>query len=159
MSTFGFSWEAIIRERFQPAIAESFINYLSEYNLENITKEINLNIVLVIALMEVESNFNLKAVGDGGKAQGLFQLHQIAIDQVYKVKGYSWIKSLPHKEIYKYPLRQLQIALDYLQYWHSVGGVEKMLTMWNYTTNFQQKIAIVYEKYYLLLQGEKSPTI
>jgi hypothetical protein len=40
---------------------------------------------LVKALIQVESNGNPKAVGDGGKAYGILQIHKIMVDEANRI--------------------------------------------------------------------------
>jgi hypothetical protein len=141
---FRYTGEGKLEER----VMESYCAYIDTVAFEAPTKEIGFNIVLLVAIIEVESNWNLRAVGDGGKAHGMFQFHQEAIDQVYKVTKYSWSNGLRVTELKKYPLRQLQLACEYLSYWYSYGGVDSMLRYWNYTEAWNQKIKSSYQKWY-----------
>lgn len=50
----------------------------SKYNLDD----------LLNAIATVESNNNPTAVGDNGKAVGLFQIHKIYVDDVNRILGY-----------------------------------------------------------------------
>lgn len=45
---------------------------------------------LILALIQVESGGNPSAVGDGGKAVGVLQIHQEVIDDVNRIAGASF---------------------------------------------------------------------
>lgn len=45
---------------------------------------------LIEALMSIESNYNPNAVGDGGKAVGILQIHPICVDDVNRIYGTSF---------------------------------------------------------------------
>ncbi len=127
-------------------------DYISRVEFELPRKEVGFNVVLLMAIIEVETNFRNSAVGDGGKAHGLFQLHQEAIDQVAKVKkddqSFSWSRSLKVDTVKKYPLRQFQVAVEYLSYWYSYGGTETMLRYWNYTEAWRERVDAAYPIWY-----------
>ncbi len=41
---------------------------------------------LITAIMQVESELNAKAIGDGGKAIGMAQIHKICVDDVNRIE-------------------------------------------------------------------------
>ncbi len=98
-----------------------------------------------LALMEVESNYNLRAIGDGGRAVGLFQLHEIALQDVARYDStlgalYTQHFRGKHHDLIRFPIRQLQYALAYWDYWYSWGGIEKARAMWNPRQEHWQKV-------------------
>ena len=97
--------------------------------------------ILVHRIMKVESEFNHSAIGDNGKAVGLFQIHSIMVREVNRITGeelYSYsdrldsIKSREMFEIYQAhynPDKDLQLAA-YLwnggpRYYNNLSKVER----------------------------------
>ena len=105
---------------------------------------------LVHRIMKVESEFNHSAIGDNGKAVGLFQIHPIMVREVNRITGeklYSYtdrldsIKSREMFEIYQAyynPDKDLQLAA-YLwnggpRYYNNLSKVERY---WNKVNNVE----------------------
>lgn len=106
--------------------------------------------ILVNKIIEVESEFNHSAIGDNGKAVGLFQIHPIMVREVNRIAGdkiYSYtdrldsIKSREMFEIYQAyynPDKDLQLAA-YLwnggpRYYNNMNRVERY---WNKINNVE----------------------
>lgn len=70
---------------------------------------------LLVALIAVESNGNPDAVGDGGKAIGILQIHAAVVEDVNRVyrTEYVWPRDA------KNPTTAKQICELYLRYWMS----------------------------------------
>lgn len=75
-----------------------------------------MNILLLIAaLIVVESNGNNNAIGDGGLAVGCLQIHQCVIDDVNRVYGTAY---KPDDRLDR--VKSIKIAELYLIYWGQI---------------------------------------
>lgn len=117
-----------------------------------ITSQLDLNPILIIALMDLESEFNQTISGDNGKAIGFFQLHDIALQDVCRYDNL--LKPIYEKSfksdfrlIAKYPIRQLEFALAYLHYYYDVKGIDGMIKLWNYNDSYKTKLEKFYKFY------------
>ena len=84
---------------------------------------------LVQKLIEVESNGNLDAIGDAGKAYGQLQIHEVAIKDVNRLYGTSY----KHEDAFDYYL-SIEICYLYLKFWSSARGTtepEHLARIWN----------------------------
>lgn len=120
---------------------------------EYIKDTIDLNPLLIIVLMDLESSFRQTVIGDNGKAMGYFQLHKICLEDVSRYNDqlkelYENYFKNNFEHLLKHPIRQLEYALSYLQYYYKVGGVDRMIHNWNYTDNFKIKLIDFYDKWY-----------
>lgn len=101
---------------------------------------------LLSSIITVESNGKVDAVGDGGKAIGILQIHACVIVDVNRVHGTSY--SLDDR---KNPDKSLDIAYLYLSHWgksyHRKTGkaptTETLSRIWNGGPNGWKKEATV----------------
>ena len=124
-------------------IVNEYLKILFNSNMDTtFTKELSLNPLLIISLMDIESSFKQNIIGDNGSAVGFFQLHDIAMRDVCRYSNelntiyFKYLKQ-DFTQIIKYPVRQLQFALSYLIYYNQFGGTSEMIKMWNHTSNFK----------------------
>lgn len=60
---------------------------------------------LVKALVKVESNGNAKAIGDGGKAYGILQIHEITVKEANRIAGTNYT----HEDMFD-PVKSHEVA-------------------------------------------------
>lgn len=97
---------------------------------------------LILALCLVESNCDPNAIGDGGDAVGILQIHHCVIDDVNRIYGTEYV----YADRYD-PMLSKMICRKYLSYW---GEVYTKRTNKNPTAEVLSKIwnggALAYEK-------------
>ena len=76
--------------------------------------------LLIPVLIQVESGGDVNAIGDGGKAVGCLQIHEIMVDDVNRIKD----KVVYTKYKFKYSCRNeewtsIQMCEIYLEYYYS----------------------------------------
>jgi hypothetical protein len=127
-------------------------NYPSLLEDNNISDSIDFNVILLVALIDQESDFNWRAIGDNGNAKGLFQLHLEAIQQCYIVGFRPSNKDSKYyfSNLEKFPLTQWKFAIEYLSYWYEYGGIDIMIRFWNSNDWYLSDLMEDYQYYYLI---------
>lgn len=79
------------------------------------------------AVMWVESRGDLEAVGDGGAAVGVFQIHRIMVDDCNRIVGRQrWTY-----EDRRDPVKSLEMFCTYCRHYWPAGGPEQWARGWN----------------------------
>ena len=110
---------------------------------------IKLIMLLLTALIQVESGGQANAIGDNGRAVGILQIHKITIDDVNRI----YKTAYTYKDRYS-PLKSKEIAIKYLSYWskHYTKKTGKpiridiLARMWNGggSTGYKKKATLKY---------------
>lgn len=106
----------------------------------------NLLIILIPLLIQVESSGNPDAVGDGGKAVGVLQIHKIAVDDVNRIYGTEYTYQDRSD-----PVKSRRIAGLYLTHWGKhyeqktgqKATLEVLSRIWNGGPNGYKKPATI----------------
>lgn len=127
--------------------------YLADFLANHIIKEseeLNMDPLLVLAIIEVESSFK-NVYGDGGDAVGFMQIHQSA---AWYVINYNpdlrekYIEIGSHSNLIKYPGLQISIGMRYLKYMQDRSDFVTGISMYNGRTTryneYSNKVLKVY---------------
>ena len=77
-------------------------------------------LILLPALIQIESRGQVQAVGDGGKAYGVLQIWDVCVQDVNRVYGHKYTHEMMFSERHS-----KNLAIYYLMHW---GGVYKKRT-------------------------------
>lgn len=83
--------------------------------------------ILIDKVIQVESEGKFDAVGDGGKAVGILQIHPITVRDVNRIIG---------EDLYSYddrlcPLKSIEMFEIYQAYYNPDKNLEKAAKLWN----------------------------
>lgn len=101
---------------------------------------------LLPALATVESNHNINAVGDNGKAKGILQIWDVVIKDVNRVYKTNYV----HNDAFNKE-KSFDIATKYLKFWgkrytinnHKPATMEVYARLWNGGPKGYKKIATI----------------
>lgn len=122
-----------IHEYINERIDDKYLaDFLSKHILDEAI-ELNMDPLLVLAIIEVESSFR-NVYGDGGDAVGFMQIHQNAVWYVISYnpdlrERYKLIGS--HDNLIKYPGLQISIGMRYLKYMQDRSDFVMGISMYN----------------------------
>lgn len=141
-------------EKIKELIKSDYPILISDSRLSD---SINLNVILLVTLMDQESDFRWGVTGDSGLAKGIFQLHEEAIQQCYIVgfKPSNKNSKFYFENLFRFPLTQVKFAIEYLSYFYEYGGVDCMIKYWNNNDWYKKDIEILYQYYYSIWNGLK----
>lgn len=92
------------------------------------------------AVCQVESNFNPNAIGDGGRAVGIAQIHKIVIDDVNRI--YDLKPHFTYEDRFD-PEKSKAIFHLYLAHWgkvRNIDDVESLARLWNAGPRFATRM-------------------
>ena len=118
---------------------------------------IDIPTVLVMALCQVESGYNHKAIGDNGAAHGILQIHKIVVDDVNRIYYSDGIDAYTYEDRMS-PTKSMEMCNLYLKHWgHSyfkktgeLPTQETLARIWNGGPNGWRKDATL--KYWAKVQ-------
>jgi hypothetical protein len=149
-------FNAIPEFKYSDKVKELIVsNYPELISDSRISDSVNLNVILLVTLMEQESDFRWNVTGDSGKAKGILQLHKKAIQQCYIVgfkpsnKDYEFY----FDNLFKFPLTQIKFGIEYLTYFYEYGGVDCMIRYWNNNDWYKDDIESLYQYYYSIWES------
>lgn len=127
--------------------------YLADFLANHIIKEseeLNMDPLLVLAIIEVESSFK-NVYGDGGDAVGFMQIHQSASWYVINYNPdlrEKYVEIGSHSNLIKYPGLQISIGMRYLKYMQDRSDFVTGISMYNGRTTryneYSNKVLKVY---------------
>lgn len=90
----------------------------------------------IMILIQVESGFDPNAVGDGGKAIGVLQIHPVMVDDINRIVGY---KKFTYKDR-KIPSKSIQMAVIYFRHYErDLQDFEALSRAWNGGPSWRKK--------------------
>lgn len=139
-------------EKIKELIVLDYPELISDSRLSD---SLNLNVILLVTLMDQESDFRWNVTGDSGLAKGIFQLHLEAIQQCYIVgfKPSEKDSKFYFDNLFKFPLTQVKFAITYLTYFYKYGGVDCMIRYWNNNDWYKKDIESLYQYYYSIWES------
>ena len=114
-------------------IQDKYLNTFLANHILNESIELNMDPLLILAIIEIESSFK-NVFGDGGDAVGFMQIHQHA---AWYVINYNpdleekYIQIGTHENLIKYPGLQISIGMRYLKYMQDRSDFVTGISMYN----------------------------
>jgi soluble lytic murein transglycosylase-like protein len=89
------------------------------------------------AIVQVESGGNRHAIGDGGKAVGVGQIHPCVVRDANRVFGYRKFRLSDRAD----PVKSYEIFRTYCRLYENHGTPEMWARLWNSGPNWREKMA------------------
>ena len=90
----------------------------------------------IMILIQVESGFDPQAVGDGGKAVGVLQIHKVMVDDVNRIVKH---RKFSYADRYS-PEKSIQMAVIYFRHYEKdLQDHEALARAWNGGPSWRKK--------------------
>ena len=87
--------------------------------------------IFIKALIEVESRGDTFAIGDGGKAVGILQIHPIMVREVNRILEKEGVQEVyTYNDRYDYD-KSVEMFLIWYDYYHKYASYERIARCWN----------------------------